>query len=48
MQACARRDLVSSLVSGLTGEISSDLDRTKKMMENLNIIQISHLTFDCS
>ena len=30
------------------GEISSDLDRTKKMMENLNIIQISHLTFDCS
>ena len=31
-----------------TGEISSDLDRTKKMMENLNIIQISHLTFDCS
>ena len=32
----------------VTGEISSDLDRTKKMMENLNIIQISHLTFDCS
>ena len=32
----------------LAGEISSELDRTKKMMENLNIIQISHLTFDCS
>ena len=30
------------------GEISSDLDRTKKMMENLNIIRISHLTVDCS
>ena len=32
----------------IKGEISSDLDRRKKMMENLNIIQISHLTFDCS
>ena len=32
----------------IAGEISSDLDGTKKMMENLNIIQISHLTFDCS
>ena len=30
------------------GEISSDLDGTKQMMENLNIIQISHLTFECS
>ena len=38
-----------SLVGQLTsGEISSDLDRTKKMTENLNIIQMSHFTFDCS
>ena len=28
------------------GEISSALDRPKEMMENLNIIQISHLAFD--
>ena len=31
-----------------TGEISSERDGTKKMMKNLNIIQISHLTFECS
>jgi hypothetical protein len=30
------------------GEISSERDGTKKMMKNLNIIQISHLTFECS
>ena len=35
-------------IKRVAGEISSDLDRTKKMMENLNIIQISHLAFDCS
>ena len=32
----------------VTGEISSERDGTKKMMKNLNIIQISHLTFECS
>ena len=38
----------STLVKVAIGEISSDLDGTKKIMENLNIIQISHLAFDCS
>ena len=40
-----------SLIRGLllrAGEISSERDGTKKMMKNLNIIQISHLTFECS
>ena len=32
----------------MMGEISSERDGTKKMMKNLNIIQISHLTFECS
>ena len=32
----------------LRWEISSERDGTKKMMKNLNIIQISHLTFECS
>ena len=32
----------------ISGEISSERDGTKKMMKNLNIIQISHLTFECS
>ena len=31
-----------------SGEISSERDGTKKMMKNLNIIQISHLTFEYS
>ena len=37
-----------SSVDSTEGEISSDLDQTKKMMENLNTIQISNLAFDCS
>ena len=41
--------LVSSGKTGVPeGEISSERDGTKKMMKNLNIIQISHLTFECS
>ena len=36
------------LTTTFAGEISSDLDRPKEAMENLNIIQISHLAFDCS
>ena len=43
-----RLQILIFLLLSFIGEISSDLDRTKKMMENLNIIQISHLTFDCS
>ena len=36
------------LFQKVMGEISSERDGTKKMMKNLNIIQISHLTFECS
>ena len=38
----------SPYCTALLGEISSERDGTKKMMKNLNIIQISHLTFECS
>ena len=40
--------MAATFSSSAEGEISSERDGTKKMMKNLNIIQISHLTFECS
>merc|ERR1712053_33183 len=35
-------------LTNIRGEISSDLDRTKKMMENLNIIQTRSSWLNCA